>query len=238
MTLIPARDAVLQAARHEVGVREHGANNRGQRVEEYQQHDSLPGGGYAWCADFDMFCLDVSGCHDIAQKLGQTASVDLLTHAAVNLGWWHHNNVTPLPGWLVVYTFSHTGIVVKDSGGGHVETIEGNTGPTGAVSDSKGGGDGVYQKIRSKYLVSGWVAIPGQVDDATVRRFRGDKDPRVVAQTNDESYWLWLRWWLGEGEFSKWAPHTPARRPKTLPKKIPDAWQKRKAAFVKARNAA
>lgn len=236
MAMIHARLAILKAAEHEVGVREHGANNHGPKVQEYQTHDSLPGSGYAWCNSFVDFCMDVSGCEHIAHKLGRSASVELTFHNGVNLGWYRAPGLAPQPGWLVVYTFSHIGIV-KDPAQGSIETIEGNTGPTGAVSDSKGGGDGVYDKIRSTSLVRGYIAIPGEVDDAMVRRFTADKDPRVVAHTNDESYWQWLRWWLGEGEYAKYRPHDPHHRPAKLPARVPDAWQKRKEKFVMGRKA-
>jgi len=48
---------------------------------------------------------------------------------------------------------------VKDNGNGTITTIEGNTGRTGAVSDSATGGDGVYVKVRSKSSVTDYLRV-------------------------------------------------------------------------------
>jgi hypothetical protein len=47
---------------------------------------------------------------------------------------------------------------VKEAGM-FIETIEGNTGASGAVSDSKTGGDGVYRKRRAKTLVNDYLRV-------------------------------------------------------------------------------
>ena len=65
----------------------------------------------------------------------------------------------PKRGDIVRYTFDHTGLFVKDNGNGTITTIEGNTGHSGAVSDSKTGGDGVYLKVRSKSLVRDYLRV-------------------------------------------------------------------------------
>ena len=56
-------------------------------------------------------------------------------------------------------TPDHTGMFEKDLGNGSIQTIEGNTGARGAVSDSKTGGDGVYRKVRSKSLVKDYFRV-------------------------------------------------------------------------------
>jgi hypothetical protein len=48
---------------------------------------------------------------------------------------------------------------VRDRGDGTIETIEGNTGASGAVSDSRTGGDGVYRKVRPKSLVKDYLRV-------------------------------------------------------------------------------
>ncbi len=81
----------------------------------------------------------------------------------------------PRAGDIVVFDFQggassdHTGLVVTycDHNGRaivrrkatHIKTIEGNTGATGAVSDSTTGGDGVYEKVRSLSLVARYVRV-------------------------------------------------------------------------------
>lgn len=51
-------------------------------------------------------------------------------------------------------------------------------------------------------------------------------------------FWLWLRWWLGEGEFRDQPRHDPRRRPAELPEKVPAAWWERAERFVAARERA
>ena len=48
---IPLRDKVSQTFNSEIGVREHGGNNKGEKVEEYLRSTNL-GPGFAWCAAF------------------------------------------------------------------------------------------------------------------------------------------------------------------------------------------
>jgi hypothetical protein len=62
---------------------------------------------------------------------------------------------------MVRFSFDHTGMFVKDNGNGTITTIEGNTGRTGAVSDSTTGGDGVYLKLRSKSTVRDYLRVTG-----------------------------------------------------------------------------
>lgn len=245
MTQIACSSAILAAAKHEVGVREEGANNHGKQVEVFQTHDSLPGGGYAWCNDFTNFCEDVSGCHAIEAALGNTASVEQTYHSALNHGWIVDPSQKPQPGWLVIYKFSHIGVVVEWVRPGLIETIEGNTGSSGAVSDSEGGGDGVWQKYRDTSLVRGYVKTTGTVDDAQLKTFLGGNDKRIVNHTNEEAFWLWLRWDLGEGVgpngFKKWGPANKAHRPNGLLPKPGDPiygkeWIPRMHQFVAARN--
>jgi len=240
MGQIACSEAILKAAMHEVGVREAGANNRGPQVEVYQTHDSIPGGGYAWCNDFTNFCEDVSGCHAIEAKLGNTASVEQTFHNAVNLGWLVSPNEKPQPGWLVIYVFSHIGIVKQWVRSGLIETVEGNTGASGAVSDNERGGDGVWDKYRPTSLVRGYVRTPGSVLDTQIKKFLGDTDKRIVHHTNEEAFWLWLRWRIGEGEFKRWGPMNKAHRPSGLLPKPGDPifgheWIPREEKFLAAR---
>jgi signal peptidase I len=56
-------------------------------------------------------------------------------------------------GDIVVFDFSHTGIVVEDLGN-RIVTVEGNTNKAGSRE-----GDGVYRKIRAKSLAQCFIRI-------------------------------------------------------------------------------
>ena len=147
---VPLRVKAYNQAVKLVGVMEQGANNRGAEVEKIiAEGGGLP--GQAWCGWF---------CAAVYKRAGSKAPD------------WHWGAVrlyvplsgvsrttSPQKGDLVRYTFDHIGMFVRDRGDGTIETIEGNTGASGAVSDSRTGGDGVYRKIRSKSLVRDYLHI-------------------------------------------------------------------------------
>lgn len=216
------RSLALEIARQEVGVREVGPNNHGERVEEYQTYDSLPGEGYAWCASFINFCFVKAGRP--LTELQCSAGVELMLSLARRNGWVVSH---PQPGDLVVYIFSHIGIVdvVKSSA---LITIEGNTGASGAVSDSKFGGDGVYRKERSKQLVRAYIRVPGQFI-----RVNGKRWPEPVLRSR-KGYWAWLAWSLGIGDWKGYPARAGYARP-NVPRRIPVSWWLRRRKFVRNR---
>lgn len=140
----PLRRRALAEAHRLIGVMEHGGNNRGAEVTRIIRENGGTG-PEPWCGDFVAHCYRKAGSKVVQRLwasvywLGRLAGLAKTTH--------------PRPGDIVRFTFSHTGIFEKDNGDGTITTIEGNTGPTGAVSDSSTGGDGVYRKVRSKSLV-------------------------------------------------------------------------------------
>lgn len=146
----PLREKAYDQAVKLIGVMERGGNNVGAEVEKIIREG---GGlrGQAWCGWF---------CAAVYKRAGSKAPS------------WHWGAVrlyiplsgvsrtsSPKRGDLVRFTFDHIGMFVKDNGNGTIETIEGNTGSTGAVSDSATGGDGVYRKTRSKSLVRDYLHI-------------------------------------------------------------------------------
>jgi len=155
---VPYRELALSAALEEVGVREVGGNNRGPRVSWYQKFDTYrpsPDTGYPWCAAFVNAMFAKAGRP--LRELGRSAGVEYIFGRARALGWVVRK---PKRGDLVIFTFSHIGHVVRERGD-YIVTVEGNTGPVGAVSDSRNGGDGVYKKRRHKSLVRAYVRVPG-----------------------------------------------------------------------------
>lgn len=139
----------LRAADALVGVMEQGGNNTGPMVNKIIKAN---GGdiGEPWCGDFIAYCYRQAGSKAVTRSwasvraLGGIGGVRRVT--------------TPQPGDLVRFNFDHVGMYVKEAGM-FIETIEGNTGASGAVSDSKTGGDGVYRKRRAKSLVNDYLRV-------------------------------------------------------------------------------
>ena len=133
-----------------VGVMEVGGNNAGAKVTEIIRANGGTG-PEPWCGDFVAYCYRLSGSKAVTRNW---AAVRLLRGAGGVTG-----TRKPRRGDLVRYSFDHVGMFVRDRGDGTIETIEGNTGASGAVSDSRTGGDGVYRKIRSKSLVKDYLRV-------------------------------------------------------------------------------
>lgn len=133
-----------------IGIFEVGGNNRGPWVEKIIRAN---GGliGEPWCGDFCAYVYRNVGAKSVTRAW---AAVRLIP------GVPGLKTVTsPKPGDLVRFTFDHVGIYVRDLGNGQILCIEGNTGRSGAVSDSRSGGDGVYKKPRAKYLVKDYQRV-------------------------------------------------------------------------------
>lgn len=151
--IVPAPDLrtrALAEAEKQIGVMEVGGNNLGPDVERIIRFaDGVA--GEPWCVDFVIWSYGHAGSQVV--KPGFTRAVASMWTADLR------RTTTPKPGDIVRFTFDHTGLFVRDLGNGEIETIEGNTGATGAVSDSRTGGDGVYRKHRSKSLVLDYLVV-------------------------------------------------------------------------------
>jgi hypothetical protein len=55
------------------------------------------------------------------------------------------------------------------------------------------------------------------------------------AAQEEDPYWLWLRWNLGEGEFEQWGARNMPHRPTVLPVKVPQSYWMRAKVFLAAR---
>jgi len=150
----------LDEAKRMIGVMERGANNRGPVVDEIIKAN----GGKPpepWCGDFVAWCYRAAGCKTVVREWCRVSSLGRIKGQVVT--------TRPLAGDIVCFTFDHTGLVefyCNEAGkrrpkalSSYVRTIEGNTGPTSAVSDSSTGGDGVYRKVRHRSLVDRYVRV-------------------------------------------------------------------------------
>lgn len=164
---------LVRIAASQVGVKESGGNNQGDRVRVYQQATWLDPAPWPWCAAFVAWCL--------MQALRTPAGLTFLNgHAtgswrckdASAFGWlkWANQKglevfdegspIAPRAGDLVVFDFSHIGIVEFDEplASPTIRCIEGNTNGRGE-RDSESG-DGVWRKTRAENLVRGYIRFP------------------------------------------------------------------------------
>lgn len=158
----PLRLKALAEAGKLIGIMELGGNNMGTAVLEIIRANGGTG-PEAWCGDFVAYVYRKAGSKVVQRGWAAVRLLGFLTGMKV-IG-----ARSMLPGMIVCYTFDHTGIFVEYCNAGgtrmpalsatHIKAREGNTGRSGAVSDSKTGGDGVYEKIRPIGLVARGVAV-------------------------------------------------------------------------------
>ena len=156
------RKRLVDIATSEVGVTEQGGNNRGPCVVEYQSATWLKPAPWPWCAAFICWvirewlkdaevqsALSLSGPRAIEAWRPRTAGAfDFERWAKERKLRVLRRTTKAKAGDLVIFDFSHIGIVVKDQlGASTIETIEGNTN-SGGQRDSTTG-DGVRRKRRS-----------------------------------------------------------------------------------------
>ena len=147
---------VIRIANAEVGVREVGNTNCGERVNEYKAATWLnPKKGWPWCAAFV--------CWVIREALVSSGTKQTKTFRRPRTaGAWDFENWSLAqdnstqtkksprcdikPGDIVVFAFSHIGIAVSSPDkNGNVATVEGNTDSAGSRE-----GGGVYLKTRHR----------------------------------------------------------------------------------------
>lgn len=133
-----------------IGVMEQGGNNMGPMVMTIIRANGGPG-PEPWCGDTQAYVYRKAGSQAVDRSW---ASVELTGHDPDV-----HPISHPETGDLVRFRFDHIGMFECDNGNGTITTLEGNTGPSGAVSDSSTGGDGVYRKVRSKSLVRDYLRV-------------------------------------------------------------------------------
>lgn len=135
-------------------VTEVGGNNHGKRVEQIiRANGGVP--GEPWCGDTVAYCYLKAGSKSVTRAW---ASVMWLEKILTKIR--HNKNVAQ--GHVVTYTFDHTGMFCRwdhAKGSGWFLAGEGNTGNSGAVSDSQTGGDGVKLKSRHISQVQGFYRV-------------------------------------------------------------------------------
>lgn len=158
---------LMMVAQRELGTREVGGNNCGVRIREYQRSTDENPGVWPWCAAFTDWCIrDWVAQADVQTALGWTGQEEKRrprTAAAFGYIDWARNHsqilfppsIRPEPGMIVVYDFSHIGIVKSAIDGESFLAIEGNTNGKGDRDSTSG--DGVWEKTRRNSLVRNFI---------------------------------------------------------------------------------
>ena len=157
-------------AEAEIGTREHGGNNRGERIAAYQSATWLDPDAWPWCAAFVCWCikewLKVPGAAE-SIGVGNAEKWRPQTPSAFDfLRWAKEKDLRVLDeaaevhaGDLVVFDFSHIGIVIEDAlkGSQFLICVEGNTNGTGSRDSASG--DGVWRKKRARGLARNFIRL-------------------------------------------------------------------------------
>lgn len=133
-------DKMVNLARAEIGVSEIDGSNCGPRVDQYKAATWLdPDKGWPWCAAFMCWLVrEAIEGEDVPFKRPQTAGAwdfENWARKQVSNGveLRKPTNEDIKAGDIVVFTFSHIGLAVKDAdSSGYVTTIEGNTNGVGS----------------------------------------------------------------------------------------------------------
>jgi hypothetical protein len=144
---------VIRIASAEVGYTE-GPNNRNKYAPEVGDANNQP-----WCGTFTDWCLIKAGLTGEPSSVWTPAGLQAYRKAGRAID----RNGPVEPGDIVYFDWEggtatsgvdHVGIVTGVRRDGQVETIEGNTSPTSAGSQSNGGG--VYRRVRPRSVIAGF----------------------------------------------------------------------------------
>jgi hypothetical protein len=166
----PLMQKLVNIALSQVGTREEGGNNKGERIVEYQRATWLQPAPWAWCAAFTCWILrewlkdpEVLACFKLTPKaaeLWRCKSAGAFDWEK----WATTKGLIVLPetakakaGDFVIFDFSHIGIVVEDQIGDTIVTVEGNTNGKGERDSVSG--DGVWLKKRHYTLVKSYLRM-------------------------------------------------------------------------------
>jgi len=157
------RNALALIAENEIGVREIGGNNRGPRVREYQLATWTDPGVWPWCAAFVCWIIrewlkspSVKAVVNI-QRPKTTGAFDFIRWAKEQDLRVLGENDPCRRGDIVVFDFSHIGLVTEDSERGEIESVDGNTNGKGE-RDSESG-DGVWRKHRPRSDAKAFIRL-------------------------------------------------------------------------------
>lgn len=148
----PTADKVISTAKKYVRSSSYGSPNKFSRWYGFGNQV------VAWCAVFVYYILAESGGKELMSGCLNKAYCPTILNWAKKKGYF---KTTPKKGDLVLFdwdknkTADHIGFVIKDLGGGYVQTVEGNT-----SNASNGNGGCVQIRKRHKSYILGYVRLP------------------------------------------------------------------------------
>ena len=154
---------LIEEAEKTLGITEHGGENCGAEVEEFQRTVDGRAQGEAWCMSWLQTIVErVSSRFDAPNPLPKSELCRAVWHGTP----LKYRAESPSFGMGVIWK-RHCGLVTRrDSGSPVFHTIEGNTNTRGERE-----GDGVYRKIRQikggtgSFELLGFVDLPAMIRD-------------------------------------------------------------------------
>ena len=166
-----ALDKLVAIALSQVGIKEVGGNNNGPQIRKYQAATSLKPASWPWCAALVSWVIrewlkDPEVIEWLGLKVMTPEQWRPKTAAAFGyISWAKERPATtkvlsskakPQVGDIVVFDFSHIGIITK-VGENSFQCAEGNTSAKGGRDSETG--DGVWLKTRTPNLVRNYIRI-------------------------------------------------------------------------------
>lgn len=173
MSALNPRECLVEIARTQLSIHETSANH-GAGIAKYWEATSYLEG----YEDRQPYCAAFL-CWVVRQAITTTnthlgLTMDTRPTSAAVSGWlpwagratsgalvFHlgDRNYAPQPGDIVVYVFSHVGLVTSELNQGYMRTIEANTNAAGGRE-----GDGVYEKIRAGTLAKAFIRLAARAE--------------------------------------------------------------------------
>jgi len=164
-------DKLATIAETQIGVREVGGNNNGATIRQYQNATNLKPASWPWCAAFTCWAVrewlkDPAAVRWLNLKTTTPEKWRPTTAAAFGFITWANkrkstvmifdDDIQPRRGDIVVFDFSHIGIVTGSTRT-RMQTVEGNTNGKGTRDSTSG--DGVWAKDRALSLARCYLRI-------------------------------------------------------------------------------
>ena len=168
---------VLDTARRELGTTESPANSNKVRYNTWYYGREVSGDAYPWCMAFVQWVFDRAG-KPLPYKTANCSGL---------LTWYQKNKQEcivsdPKPGDIIIYNFSHTGIV-ESVASRSITAIEGNTSAGDSGSQSNGGG--VFRRTRNTIYATAYIRPFGEEEEDDM-----NIDKLLEEMTDEQAYTL------------------------------------------------
>lgn len=144
---------LIEIALSQVGTKENPPNSNKVIYNTWIWGKAVEGSAYPWCGAFVSWVYDQAGM--TIKHAGLAKGFVGCPFAVGHVGEWGRIVTIPEPGDVVFFDWDgngkldHTGIFVKDSGGGMFQSIEGNT----AFGNDSNGGEVMVRERKYKLAI-------------------------------------------------------------------------------------